>query len=73
MFTKLNFRKFIFYELNAVTSFKNYTKIIKFSLQFNLKINVLDILFLFQFKMLSNTEQETFRSYTRQHLMTKKQ
>ena len=47
MFPNFNLHKLIFYELDAVTSFKNYTKIIKFSLQFNLKINILDIFFYF--------------------------
>ena len=50
MFPNFDLHKLIFYELNAVTSFKNYTKIIKFSLQFNLKINILDIFFYFSLK-----------------------
>ena len=62
MFPNFNLHKLIFYELDAVTSFKNYTKIIKFSLQFNLKINLLDIFFYFSLKC--------YRTLSKQHLET---
>ena len=62
MFPNFNLHKLIFYELDAVTSFKNYTKIIKFSSQFNLKINTLDIFFYFSLKC--------YRTLRKKHLET---
>ena len=62
MFPNFNLHKLIFYELDAVTSFKNYTKIIKFSLQFNLKINMSDIFFYFNLKC--------YRTLSKKHLET---
>ena len=62
MFPNFNLHRLILYELDVVTSFKKYTKVIKFSLQFNLKINILDIFFYFSLKC--------YRTLSKKHLET---
>ena len=55
MFPNFNLHKLIFYELDAV---------IKFSLQFNLKINLLDIFFYFSLKCYRTLSKKHLETYT---------